>query len=676
MSGIKFGRDICCDLDQAQRREWLVTNSLGGYASGTISGILTRRYHGLLVAALNPPVERFLLVSKLDDTATYNELEYELFSNHWSDQTVDPLGFINIESFQLEGNIPLWRFAIADAILEKRIWMKREENTTYINYRLMHASADFTLKIKALINYRDYHSLTKTSDWQMNIMPLEDGIKIIAFENAAPFYIKSSAGKFDPAQDWYDGFNLSAERHRGFDHLEDILHAGDLTCKLSPDDSLTIALSTEDLENLDGQTELEKRRNYESGILNKLSSRKLKYAKPLREKIGRLALAADQFIVERLQSPVMSGNTVIAGYHWFGDWGRDTMISLPGLALCTGRHEIARSILLTFAKYVDRGMLPNRFPDQGHKPEYNTVDATLWFFQAINSYYQDTKDKEFLKKIFPILEDIIEWHLKGTRYNIKVDEEDGLLYAGQEGIQLTWMDAKVGDWVVTPRIGKPVEVNALWYNALLIMAELAKKLKRSPEVYESWAEKTFIGFKRFWNNDMGYCYDVIDGPDGDDSNLRPNQLFAVSLPISPLTNEQQDMVVESCRRKLLTSYGLRSLTPDHPDYKGTYQGNPGERDGAYHQGTVWGWLLGHFALAHLKVNKDPAKAIEFLEPIFQNFNTHGIGSLSEIFEGDAPHNPRGCIAQAWTVAETLRAYIEISKSDKTGFRTSVSSKPK
>ncbi|GJM15579.1 MAG: glycogen debranching protein [Thermodesulfobacteriota bacterium] len=663
---MKFGRDICCDLDQALRREWLVTNGLGSFASGTISGILTRRYHGLLVAALNPPAERYLLVSKLDDTVLYHEREYKLFSNNWSDNTVDPLGYINIESFQLEGNIPLWRYAIADAILEKRIWMKQNENTTYINYSLKHASSDLTLKIKALVNYRDYHSLTKASNWQMDIVPLKYGTKIIAFENATPFYIKSDRGKFESAHNWYYGFNLSVEALRGLDHLEDILHAGELTCTLSSNDSLTIALSTEDLEHIDGQTELEKRRSYESEILNKLSSPKLKYRKPLREKIGRLTLAIDQFVVKRQQPSVIEGNTAIAGYHWFGDWGRDTMISLPGLALCTGRPEIAKSILLTFAKYVDRGMLPNRFPDEGQKPEYNTVDATLWFFLAVNSYYQDTKDKEFLRKIFPILKDIIEWHLKGTRYNIKVDAEDSLIYAGQEGVQLTWMDAKVGDWVVTPRIGKCVEINALWYNTLLIMTDFAKILKKSHVAYKSYADKTFIGFKRFWNNDLGYCYDVIDGPDGPDSSLRPNQLFTVSLPISPLTRKQQIMVVEICSRELLTSYGLRSLAPENADYKGIYRGNPSERDGAYHQGTVWGWLLGHFALAHFKVYKDQVKAVEFLEPIFQNLNTHGIGSLSEIFDGDAPHNPKGCIAQAWTVAETLRAYIDISKSDKSG----------
>jgi predicted glycogen debranching enzyme len=665
MADIGFGRDICCDLEQAQKREWLVTNGLGSYASGTIAGLLTRRYHCLLAAALNPPVGRFLLVTKLDDTVMYDGQDFALFSNRWSDGSVDPKGYKNIESFHLEGGIPLWRYAIADAILEKRIWMKQGENTTFVRYSLKRASSPVSLRIKALVNYRGYHGLTKAENWKINVRAGNAGLEIQAFDKATPIYIISDIGKFETAHNWYRGFNLSGEIERGLDHLDDNLHAGDLTAIFSEGDSLTIALSTEEFKNLDGKMELEARRDHEAQILNNLNSAKLKYPESLKVKLRRLALASDQFLVERPQSDGKKGITVIAGYHWFGDWGRDTMISLPGLTLYTGRPEIARSILLTFSKYVDMGMLPNRFPDEGESPEYNAVDATLWFFQAIYSYYQATKDKEFLKEIFPVLEEIIEWHIKGTRYNIKVDADDGLLYAGQQGVQLTWMDAKVGDWVVTPRIGKPVEVNALWYNALLIMAEFAKKLKKNPATYESRAEKTSIGFKRFWNKDKEFCYDVIDGPDGDDSSLRPNQIIAISLSNSPLTQEQQQMVVDFCSRKLLASCGLRSLSPDHPDYKGTSTGNQSERDRAYHQGTVWGWLLGHFALAHLKVYKNPGRAIEYLEPMFQNLKSHGVGSLSEIFDGDTPHNPKGCIAQAWTVAETLRAYVEISKSVQT-----------
>jgi predicted glycogen debranching enzyme len=390
-----------------------------------------------------------------------------------------------------------------------------------------------------------------------------------------------------------------------------------------------------------------------------------------------LVLAADQFIVDRPSPNEPEGKTVMAGYHWFGDWGRDTMISLPGLTLATGRPEIARSILRTFANYVDRGMLPNRFPDAGEIPEYNTVDATLWYFEAIRAYYAATEDESLLHELFPVLCDIIDWHRNGTRYSIHLDASDGLLYAGTNGVQLTWMDAKVGDWVVTPRIGKPIEINALWYNALHIMATFARQLGQPYEDYEAIAHLTQTNFNRFWNPALGYCYDVLDGPEGNDSSLRPNQLFAVILPKAPsiplLPLEQQRAVVDVCAQKLLTSHGLRSLgvsageaalkglgqslSPDHAQYQGHYGGNSLQRDGAYHQGTVWGWLLGPFVQAHLRVYGNPAQARQFLEPMANHLMAHGVGSLSEIFDGDAPMTPRGCIAQAWTVAEILNAWL-------------------
>jgi predicted glycogen debranching enzyme len=403
------------------------------------------------------------------------------------------------------------------------------------------------------------------------------------------------------------------------------------------------------------------RKEYEDQIVQKFRSKLKKSDKGINTGLDQLALAADQFIVSRPSEQDKDGKSVIAGYHWFGDWGRDTMISLPGLAIATGRPEIARSVIKTFSAYVDRGMLPNRFPDAGEKPEYNTVDATLWYFEAIRSYFEETKDTAFLEDVYPALESIIEWHFKGTRYNIKADPKDGLLYAGQEGVQLTWMDAKVGDWVVTPRIGKPVEVNALWYNALLSMAKFSKLLKKPSKKYESSAAAALKGFSRFWNYESGCCYDVIEGPGGNDTSLRPNQIFAVSLPESPLAPDKQKKVVEACALSLLTSHGLRSLSPDSPDYKGRYGGDPSSRDGAYHQGTVWGFLLGHFTLAHLRVYGDPEKAGGFLTPMFAQLRSHGVGSLSEIFDGDAPMTPRGCIAQAWTVAEIIRASMEIEE---------------
>jgi predicted glycogen debranching enzyme len=351
------------------------------------------------------------------------------------------------------------------------------------------------------------------------------------------------------------------------------------------------------------------------------------------------------------------GKSVIAGYHWFGDWGRDTMIALPGLTLITGRADIAKQILTSFARYIDGGMLPNNFPDAGGKLEYNTVDAGLWFFEAVRQYFAATQDAETLAKLFPVMAQMIDAHVAGTRYQIHVDQIDGLLYAGEPGLQLTWMDAKVGDWVVTPRIGKPVEINAFWFNALDTMAGLAPAAKQSAEPFAKLAERAKQSFAKFWNNSGGYCYDVIDAPGiGNDAALRPNQIFAVSLPQSPLPAEQQKAVVDICARRLLTSYGLRSLAQSESGYQGHYGGGVRERDGAYHQGTVWGWLLGPFVLAHLRVYADRAAAMSFLEPLGKQIHSHGLGTLSEIFDGEAPFTPRGCIAQAWTVAEVLRAW--------------------
>jgi predicted glycogen debranching enzyme len=379
--------------------------------------------------------------------------------------------------------------------------------------------------------------------------------------------------------------------------------------------------------------------------------------------LSQLVLAADQFIVKRSLPNQPDGRSIIAGYHWFGDWGRDAMIALPGLTLATGRAGVARQILLAFARYVDGGMLPNNFPDAGGKPEYNTVDAALWYFEAVRQYFAATKDEKTLEQLYPVLAGMIDAHVKGTRYNIHVDPADALLYAGGLGVQLTWMDAKVGDWVVTPRTGKPVEVNALWINALETIAEFARVLRKPGEGYEKLSAKAQQGFQKFWNAERECCFDVIDVPGmGKDANLRPNQIFAVSLPVSPLTEEQQKAVVDACAQHLLTSYGLRSLEPGAPGYQGHYSGGPRDRDAAYHQGTVWGWLLGPFVLAHLRVYGDAAEAMRFLEPLGIAVHMYGLGTLGEIFEGDAPFTPHGCIAQGWTVGEVLRAMQEIQRS--------------
>jgi predicted glycogen debranching enzyme len=654
---IEFGREICGNLDTAESREWLVTNGIGGYASGTVAGLLTRRYHGLLVAALKPPLGRTLMLTKLDETVLYDNRSYSLDSNRWADGTVSPQGYQNIERFSLEGTIPLWRFAVADALLEKRVWMQQGVNTTYVQYTLRRATQPLKLTLKAMVNYRDYHSDTQSNDWQMSVEQVEQEICVTAYPGAVPLYLLSDGGSASVVHDWYYGFDLAVERYRGLRDREDHLHAATFEVTLNPGEALTFVASTEKQANLNAEAALKLRRAQEQKLTGIWKTNQPLKTKESPTWIKQLILAADQFIVDRPVPEDPNGKTIIAGYHWFSDWGRDTMISLPGLTISTGRPEVARSILRTFARYVDQGMLPNRFPDAGEQPEYNTVDATLWYFEAVRAYYSATDDDTLLAELFPILADIIDWHCRGTRYNIHLDPADGLLYAGVAGVQLTWMDAKVDDWVVTPRIGKPIEVNALWYNALRTMAKFARHLGKPHQEYEAMADRAKYRFSRFWNDETGYCYDVLDSPDGDDAALRPNQIFAVSLPESPLTPAQQRSVVEVCGRRLLTSYGLRSLAPDHSQYQGKYGGNQYQRDGAYHQGTVWGWLLGPFVLAHLRVYKNPEQARQFLEPMANHLTAHGVGSLSEIFDGDAPMTARGCIAQAWTVAEVLRAWF-------------------
>lgn len=657
-----FGREICGNLDAAETREWLVTNGIGGYASGTIAGLLTRRYHGLLVAALKPPQQRTLLLAKLKDTLQYGGDEYALTTDRWQHGVVGSQGYRHIERFFLEGTVPVWHYACGDALLEKRVWMQQGTNTTYVYYRLQRSTLPVTLTLKALVNYRDYHSDTQVSDWRMTIEPIGQGVSISAFPEAVPFFLLCRGAKVTPMHDWYYGFDLAIERYRGLSDHEDHLHAATFQATLNPGETLTFIVSTDATPNLDGESALRLQHTHEQRLLDRWKIDREKQVESTPNWIKHLILAADQFVVNRSQPNNPNGKTIIAGYPWFTDWGRDTMISLTGLTLVTGRPEIARSILRTYSQVVDRGMLPNRFPDVGETPEYNTVDATLWYFLAIQAYYTATEDSDLLDELFPILTEIIEWHCRGTRYNIHLDATDGLLYAGETGTQLTWMDAKVGDWVVTPRIGKPVEINALWYNALRIMAKLARQIGKPHREYEAMADRVLARFSRFWHESAGYCYDVLDGPNGNDPALRPNQLFAVSLPESPLTIAQQKSVVDTCSRFLLTSYGLRSLAPFHRDYQGQYGGSQRQRDGAYHQGSAWGWLIGTYAIAHLRVYNNPIKAREFLEPMANQLQAHGVGSLSEIFDGDAPMHPRGCIAQAWTVAEVLRAWFAIVNS--------------
>ncbi len=649
MKSITLGREVTSNLSAAGRREWLVTNGLGGFAMGTVAGVLTRRYHGLLIAALDPPLGRTLMVAKLDEVAAYGGRACPLYANCWVGGVEEAAGLRYLERFWLEGAMPVWRFALGDAVLEKRIWMEHGANISYVQYRLVRASSPLALKTKALVNYRDYHSVTRPGSWRMAVEPFEKGLQVTAFDGATPLWLAAGNGRWESRHEWFENFYLGMEEYRGQAEVSDAaLHAGDWIATLMPGHSATMTVAAGTLPALDTSIAYERRRRREQSLLSQAG---VEEAEP---ELRQLILAADQFIVQRETQGEENGRSIIAGYPWFGDWGRDTMIALPGLALSTGRHDEAAVILRTFARYVDRGMLPNRFPDSGGVPEYNTADATLWYFEAIRAYYETTGDEELVEDLFPVLAEIVDWHKRGTRYNIRLDPADGLLFAGEPGVQLTWMDAKAGDWVVTPRTGKPVEINALWFNALHILAGFAHQVGGQAGRYERLATQAGHGFARFWYEAVGYCYDVLDGPDGHELALRPNQLLAVSLPHSPLDQEQQRLVVEKCNRALLTSYGLRSLAADHPDYQGHYGGDQKRRDGAYHQGTAWGWLIGPFVDAHFRVYGDPGAAKAFLEPLLDHLGEYGLGSVSEIFDGDPPHTPRGCPFQAWSVGELLR----------------------
>jgi predicted glycogen debranching enzyme len=657
---VNMGREICGNLEMAERREWLVTNGIGGFASGTVAGSLTRRYHGLLIAALKPPLGRTLLVSKLEETVEYEGQMFQLSTNHWHQGTVAPTGFTLMERFHLEGTTPVWTFILADARLEKRVWMEPGENTTYVRYAVTRGTLPIRLSLRALINNRDYHWTTLDNLPEFSPTSVPQGLQIYP-SGGPPFMLSASGGSVETGGTWYHNYDLPLERKRGLSDREHHLHIGTWVINLKPGEDITWMATTHPEHPLPTSTSFDARRDHEQALLTPPGTGTAS-STPRMPWIQQLRLAADQFVVSRPLSSNDTGHTIMAGYHWFGDWGRDTMISLPGLTLTTKRFDIARSILSTFAHYANQGMLPNRFPDADEEPEYNTVDATLWYVEAVRQYLEATRDRVFLKTIFPVLADMLAWYRKGTRFGIGMDPTDHLLHAGEPGVQLTWMDAKVGDWVVTPRMGKPVEINALWYQAWLTLGQLAKPLKAPHQEFLKIANDIKTSFQRFWHEPSHYCYDVIDGPHGHDPTPRPNQLFAVSLPNSPLTDWQQQAVVDYCARHLYTSYGLRSLGPEDPQYVGQYGGDMRQRDSAYHQGTVWGWLIGPFVLAHHRVYRNPGSALSYLEPMAHQLNDYGVGTLGEIFDGQPPFTPRGCIAQAWTVAEVLRAWHLIHPS--------------
>ncbi len=667
-SFIRFGRETCGELAQAERREWWLSNGLGGYAAGTVAGTLTRRYHGLLIAPLDAPLGRSLVFAKADAWLEMEGRSLPLFSNRWPDHVIDPSGYNHIEAFWLDGRMPVWRFAFGDLKLEQRLWMEPGANTVYLSYRPDFPKGQkrtLRLRIRLLVNARDHHG--NSEPWRFNPVIEPHGLDTLKVNNplgsgSHSYQLKFQAcgGTVKPEHAWIENFDLPIEAERGLPQRDHHLCVGEYTIPIANGEWSGLTASLE--ENASPYVEEAMRRffAYDDGVIARTQITVLE----LRDSpdwIQQLVLAADNFLFARPLPSQPKGESIIAGFPWFGDWGRDTMIALPGLTLATGRYESARHILNTFANFIDQGMLPNVFPDVGETPEYNTADASLWYIEAWRAYMDTTDDWEELRKIFPILEEIIKWYTQGTRFGIALDGQDGLLKSGEPGVQLTWMDAKVGDWVVTPRTGKAVEINALWYNALEAMSRFAHKLKLPTETYENQAAATRAGFQRFINPANGGLFDVLDGPNGNDDALRPNQILAVSLPFSPLSQNNQQTTVKLCGKALLTSYGLRSLAPDQPQYMPQYGGGVPERDGAYHQGTVWAWLLGHYALANYRVSHDIDMAFSCLEPIRDHLFDAGLGTISEIFDADPPHKPRGAPAQAWSVACVLEAWWRLEK---------------
>ncbi len=637
------------DFSTSSTLEWLETNGLGGYASGTVSGACTRRYHGLLVASMHPPVERMVLVSKLDETIIVGDSRFELSANQYPD-TVHPQGYQYLTNFE-RALFPEFTYKARDVEIKKTIAGIHGENTTIILYEVINAKEEFALELLPLYACRDFHSTSHANDSISPLYLFNEGLFQTKNYQACPeIFISVPGSIFTESKNWYYNFQYAIEQYRGLEHLEDLYTHGKFTVSLIKGSKLGIILSTENPTGKNAFKLVEQERNRREKVVAPFSNN---------ENLRRLALAADQFIVQRGDL-----KTVIAGYHWFSDWGRDTMISLPGLCLTTGRYDDAKNILLAFSNSVSEGMLPNRFSDYGEAPEYNTIDATLWFFHSIQQYYQHTKDLEFIKSITPILKDIIGWHYKGTRYNIHVDPADELLYGGQDGVQLTWMDAKVGNWVVTQRKGKPVETNALWYNALCTMKYLLEETGITTDSgdYQAKAGRVLESFnKKFWNEKSGYLYDYIDG-DYKDESIRPNQIYAISLPFPLLAKDRAKKVLDVVAKHLFTPKGLRSLNPEHPDYKPVYGGDPWHRDGAYHQGTVWSFLMGPYidALLQVKGNSGKEEATKILNTFITHLDEACVGSVSEIFDAQAPHTPRGCVAQAWGVAEVLRVRAAIS----------------
>jgi len=644
---ITFGPNVTKDYTRSSHLEWLLANGVGGYSSSSVAGSNTRRYHGLLVAALNPPGKRTVLLQKLEETLVVGDESYRLSVNEYPD-TLYPRGHEYLEEFRLDP-FPIFRYRMGSTRLEKEVCLVHGENTVILQYRLKEGSGLVKFNADLLVNYRDFHSLTReTPSFGFTTQKTGNAVMVTATQGATPFYVFSDRAEFEETGYWYRNFTYAEERERGQDYREDAFSPGRLVVELKPSESISIAVSV-------SRTSLE---NFLE-LISKQRKRARDLEKGLDDKfLSDLLYATDVFLL-----PNTRGANCIAGYHWFGCWGRDTMVSFTGLTLVPRRFREAKLILETFAKHMRYGLIPNYFAETDGSPQYNALDATLWFFHAVRKYFQYTGDVSTLRALYPILTNSVEALSRGTIFDTKVDD-DMLLNIGEAGMQTTWMDAKISDFVVTPRNGKAVEINALWYSALDFLSATATLLGERGEHtrYAIMAENVKTSFsKTFWNSRTSCLFDrIVNGTP--DASVRPNQIIAVSLPKSILSTEMEKAVVRAVQSELLTPFGLRTLSPKDSRYRGHYEGDQKSRDLAYHQGSAWPWLIGPFVTAYIKIarNADAARRVSlgFLEPLRKHLQEAGLGFISELFDGDAPYLPRGCIAQAWSVAEILRAYWE------------------
>ena len=669
---IALDTQACRNFDSAINLEWLATNGLGGFAAGTVMGVNTRKYHGYMVVSAKPPVERYVALARVEDRVIVSPrgeraVVADLSTNEFAD-VVHPQGYKNLVSFEMRSG-PVWRYDVGGVIIEKSLTMVHGHDILIVRYAIVGGSRKgdvppVKLQLQPMLAGRDFHAtiqLHQRPGW--SVQQQGDSLLMSAPECPVKLVLSHNADRFNLNACWWYNFTFRMERQRGYPDREDLWTPGLLEYSLEPGKPVGFICATKAVGWKQHVELIAKEESRRKEIAVSLGTPMAAAGEDAGEFLSSLALAADQFVVQRGSG---GGATVIAGYPWCEDWGRDTFISLPGLTLVTGRHEAARLILATFADHRRRGLLPNRFPDKGHTPEYHTVDAALWFVQAAYQYWRYSGDSKFLRSyLYPALCEIVEKYRDGTDFDIRMDPADGLIRAGVPGVQLTWMDAKVGDWVVTPRVGKPVEINALWYNALRIMtlvAQLAEDAERVKDFAAAAArvEKTFA--QTFFCAQTDCLYDVVGDDGKGDPAIRPNQLLAVSLPFSPLGPEVARKVVAAAQKYLLTPLGMRTLSPSSPGYHGRCAGDQLARDMAYHQGTAWPWLTGPFISAYVKVNGNTPEARKqawaFLAPMQEHLKKAGLGSISEIADGDSPHTPRGCPAQAWSVGEVLRCYWE------------------